>query len=101
MYEEIGGKIKIVAKIIGFLGIGISAIAGSYIMFLSIFEKGLTYFGIGMFVFLAGSLISWASTITLYGFGQLIENTDILVQQCNDRKSKETSFKDTSKNSLQ
>ena len=32
----------------------------------------------GWLVIIVGSLSSWVSSFTLYGFGQLIENTDII-----------------------
>lgn len=81
MYKNIGRKIKAVAKFIGFSGIGISIIAGLVLLFVSSSQDEAIYIAIGILVVLLGSIISWASTIALYGFGQLVENTDILVQQ--------------------
>ena len=31
-----------------------------------------------------GALLSWLGSLTLYGFGQLIENTEILVRRSRD-----------------
>lgn len=87
MYDNIGGKIKTVAKVIGFAGIGISVLAGLVFLLASFSEEEFLYLGIGILVAFLGSLISWASTIALYGFGQLIENTDVLVQDSQINKS--------------
>ena len=71
MFDHIGSKIKIVAQVITWIGILASLIGGIVIM-------ALTESPSGFLVMIAGSLVSWLSSLTLYGFGQLIENTDIL-----------------------
>lgn len=81
MYDNIGSKIKTVAKVVGFAGIGISILTGLLFLLVSFSEEKFSYFGIGILVALLGSLISWASTIALYGFGQIVENTDVIAKQ--------------------
>lgn len=71
MYDEIGGKIKTLAKVIAWVGIIVSVVVG--IVTIST--------GVGILVLVLGPLFSWLSTLVLYGFGQLVENTDILVHQ--------------------
>lgn len=44
---------------------------------------------VGIMVLIGGALLSYLGSFCLYGFGQLIENTDILVAQ-NEKKSKES-----------
>jgi len=39
-------------------------------------------FGIGVLLFFYGPLITWLSSLAPYGFGQLIENTDKMVSNC-------------------
>lgn len=87
MYDNIGSKIKTVAKVVGFAGIIISILTGLLFLLVAFSEEKFSCFAIGILVALLGSLISWASTITLYGFGQLIENTDVLVQDSQINKS--------------
>lgn len=87
MYDNIGGKIKMVAKVVGFAGIGISILTGLLFLLVAFSEEKFSYFGIGILVAFLGSLISWVSTIALYGFGQLVENTDVLVQDSQINKS--------------
>ena len=71
MFENIGGKLKMVAQIVTWFGIIASVVVG--IGMLYVMESP-----IGILVMIGGALVSWLSSLTLYGFGQLIENTDIL-----------------------
>ncbi|MCI8388784.1 MAG: hypothetical protein HFE63_09995 [Clostridiales bacterium] len=83
MYKNVSGKIKVVAKVFAVIGIIISIIWG-----LIIFKSGLstnssyssefdgTKIAIhGLLVGAVGSLLSWLASLTLYGFGELIEQT--------------------------
>lgn len=80
MFDNIGSKIKTVATTIAWLGIIGSIIIGIII----IAEANDSYYPSatetlsGWLVIIVGSLSSWVSSFTLYGFGQLIENTDII-----------------------
>ena len=69
MFDNIGGKIKVVAQLATWLGIIASVVSG--IVFIASLESPM-----GIFVMIGGSLISWLSSLTLYGFGQLIEHTE-------------------------
>lgn len=71
MFDNIGGKIKAAAQVVTWLGIITSVIGGIAIM---VSLESPT----GVLVMIGGSLISWLSSLALYGFGQLIENTDII-----------------------
>lgn len=73
MFNNIGGKIKSVASVLTGLGIAISIVIG----IIAIIASAP---GIGLLTIFLGSLASWLSSLTLYGFGQLIENTDKLVK---------------------
>ncbi len=76
MFGNIGGKIKGLAAFICWLGIIGSVLGGI----------GLAMLGdeimiiIGVAVAIVGSLMSWIGSFILYGYGQLIYNTDILVK---------------------
>ena len=71
MFDNIGGKIKTLAKVVCWIGIVASVILGLLSMNVI---TALLIMGIG-------SLSSWIGSFMTYGFGQLIENTDILVKQ--------------------
>ncbi|MBO5129071.1 MAG: hypothetical protein J6B95_01835 [Oscillospiraceae bacterium] len=72
MFQNIGGKIKVLAQVVCWIGISISIIAG-----IALISEGGFIFGLVMAA--AGSLASWVGSFLTYGLGQLIENTDILV----------------------
>ena len=36
---------------------------------------------VGLIIIVVGSLLSWVGSFLLYGFGQLIENSDVLAEQ--------------------
>lgn len=81
MFDNIGGKIKALAEVVCILGIILSIIGG----FIIIAENsGL----LGFMFMVIGSLGSWVSSFTLFGFGQLIENTDLLVKMANKQHSR-------------
>ncbi|MBR3934300.1 MAG: hypothetical protein IKJ68_10400 [Clostridia bacterium] len=71
MFDNIGGKIKILAQVLCWLGVIASVICGFSIM--------VDSDDVGFLIVVIGPLVSWVSSFFLYGFGQLIENTDILV----------------------
>lgn len=87
MFYNIGRKIKTLAKAITWIGITASVIYGAVVLRLS---NSPTFIIQGLLTMIVGSLISWLSSVTLYGFGQLIENTDILVSA---HRNKETEFR--------
>ena len=78
MFNNIGNKIKTYAEVISWIGIIASIITGIVIM-LTIATFQAIF--LGLLICIIGSLLCWISSFVLYGFGQLIENTDILVSK--------------------
>ena len=74
MFNNIGEKIKSIARLFTWLGIGISIVVA--VALFTTEEDLLIALGLG--VMIIGSLLSWVSSFLLYGFGQLIQNSDIL-----------------------
>lgn len=74
MFDNIGGKIKGLTTAIAVIGIGISVIAGIILMFTISFLSGLL-------VAVVGGVSCYVGSFFAYGFGQLIENSDILVAE--------------------
>ncbi len=72
MFKNIGGKIKTLAVVITCIGIVLSIIVGSLLM---VNELVI----VGILVMLVGILASWISSFILFGYGQMIENSDKLV----------------------
>ena len=75
MFDNIGGKIKTLAKVVCWIGIIASCLCG--IILIGINTN--TAF-IGFMVLIVGSFSSWIGSFMTYGLGQLIENSDILVE---------------------
>ncbi len=76
MFQNIGRKIMVLAQVIAWIGIAASCISG-FVMMASDYLNPL----IGLLVLVLGSLFSWIGSFMTYGFGRLIENSDILVAQ--------------------
>ena len=87
MFDNIGKKIKILAYVLTWVGIIASVITG--IAMMNSFDS--TVRTIGLIVLIVGSLLSWASSFIIYGFGQLIENTDIIAGRNKSSDSKNVS----------
>ncbi len=73
MFDNIGGKIKVLAKVVCWIGIVVSVILGL------LTGNSIT----ALLTMVIGSVASWVGSFMTYGFGQLIENTDILVKRGN------------------
>lgn len=84
MFNNIGGKIKIVAMTLCIIESVISAILG---LVLIVVDKSTI--ATGILLIIVGPLLAWLGSFLLYGFGQLIENSDILVRQGYLRKALE------------
>lgn len=82
MFDNIGAKIKMLAKVQCWIGIAVSVIGGLVLAFvLSYYSSGPFGFLIGFPVAVLGSILSWAGSLTLCGFGQLVINSDIMTEQ--------------------
>lgn len=75
MYGNIAAKIKFLAQAVAWIGIIGSIIGG--VSVISIDEDLILT---GFLIAVIGALISWVSSFVLYGYGQLIDNTDKLVE---------------------
>ena len=74
MYENIGSKMKSIAKGLAIIGIVFSCISGIVFMF----KMQLI---VGLLIALLGSFASWFSSLTMYGIGELIVNSESLMSQ--------------------
>jgi hypothetical protein len=76
MYNNIDRKIKVLAKVIFWVGVIASVAIGIAMIVTGANMRrggGLIMLGSGLLV--GGSLCSWISSMLLYGYGTLIENT--------------------------
>ena len=82
MWSNIGHKIQVLAKVICWIGIVLSVIAGIAIIAggSAVRSYGYSYNTgsstlIGILTIVLGALGSWLGSLTLYGFGEPIERT--------------------------
>ncbi len=79
MFNNIGGKIKGLARVFCAIGIILALVGGiSNIAIGAGMRNGgerLIAFGIAILV--VGVILAWVGSFLLYGFGQLVENSDI------------------------
>ena len=72
-FDNIGGKIKNWAKLIFAIEAITAVIAGLVIMNTTILA--------GLLVIVVGPIFAWISSWLMYGYGQLIENSDIIAEE--------------------
>lgn len=89
MFNKIGGKIKTLAEIISIIGILVSAFAGLYYILIGISDKETDLIVLGAIIAIIGPLSSWVGSFLLYGFGQLIENSDIIAKSLSSNHTHE------------
>lgn len=94
MYNNIGGKIKTLAELIAIFGIIGFVITGLVVMANAGFLAGLLVGGLG-------ALGSWIGSFTLYGFGELIENTKVIADNYRNAKPKAKKTKNNSSTTKQ
>lgn len=89
MFNNIGGKIKGLAKFMCWLGIILSVIIGVIMIIAAASSRSYTFdsYGekitlstggsivAGILVIVFGSLASWIGSFFMYGFGELVENS--------------------------
>ena len=93
MFNNIGRKIKTLAKVLCWIGcifaiiIGISMmVSGGNSSYISMNGTPVSVGSsasviMGIIVIILGVLASWIGSFAMYGFGQLVENSDKLVEK--------------------
>ena len=84
MFNNIGNKIKILAKVICWFGIVLSVILGLYFSTVLLVESILIKILFFILYSIIGSFSSWFGSFILYGFGELIVNTKSIVNNQNN-----------------
>lgn len=79
MFDNIGKKIKTLANVVCCIGIVASIIGGGICIVIGATNSynGGSMIATGIAVLLLGSLSSWIGSFVLYGFGEMVENSDI------------------------
>ena len=71
MFKNVGRKLKDIASVITYIGIAFSVILG----ILMIKPLGILF---ALLIIAVGSFISWISSIGIYAFGELVDNSTII-----------------------
>lgn len=75
MFTNIGGKIKLTAKIACWVSMVASFIGGIILLIYSIVEAEDELIIVGLIVPLVAPFLCWIGSFVMYGFGELIEKT--------------------------
>lgn len=70
MFNNVGKKIKGFAAVLTWIGIVASCLSGMVTMVIDD-----EFVGVGLLIMVIGSLLSWISSLTMYGFGELVDNS--------------------------
>ena len=82
MFENVGVKIKGMAKVFFAVGILVPLICGIIVIAL---DKNLA--PIGVIIIFLGALLAWLATVLLYGFGELIHRTSLIESKLNPNQA--------------
>jgi hypothetical protein len=74
MFDNIGEKIKMLAKVVCWIGIVASIIIG-VVAAIGAGDIGIV---ICLLIVILGGLLSWVGSFVLYGFGELVQNSAII-----------------------
>ena len=84
MFQNIGGKLKGLARVLFILCV-IAGLVGAIVLWnikvYSRYSETHPYIGAGIGVLAGGFLVGWLSSAFIYAFGQLVQNSDKLVDQ--------------------
>ncbi len=75
MFDNIGGKIKKLAKIVCWIGIGLSVLVGLMLLISVSLYNPVLGFAVAIPTMVLGAVMSWIGSFALYGYGELIELT--------------------------
>ena len=97
MFDNIGSKLKTLAKVLCWIGIVLSVVA-AIVMFTaaSYSNSGESYVVMGLITLIVGPLLSWVNSFVLYGFGELIDKTSSIERSVRDNSKSDTYVKDYS-----
>lgn len=85
MYDNIGEKIKGLAKVM-FIVEAIAAVIGGLVLLVD------KFLAIGLLTLFLGPVVAWVSSWLLYGFGELIDNACIIAANTRASKKESTTF---------
>lgn len=76
MFSNVGGKLKIVAVVLCWVGIVVSFVAGLDLVMVGMEQYSTTDVIGGFVVMITGAAFSWIGSLVLHGFGTLVANSE-------------------------
>ena len=89
MFENVGGKIKFLAKTMCWLGIVSFIFLGLALIYIGGTKEAPIMAIQGVIYLIFGPIVSWIGSWFFYGFGRLIENSEIIVDKMSTINSQE------------
>ena len=75
MFDNVGRTIKILSKVLLSVGVGLSFLFWFILLIRGVADEQNNIITLSFAVLVFGALGSWITSILLYGFGSLIENS--------------------------
>lgn len=89
MFDDVGRKIKIVAKVLFWVGFAFAICVWIAFFGVGVVNSEIGYFFVSFFAAALYGVFAWINSLFIYGFGQLIENSDILREIAESKEDKE------------
>ena len=78
MFDNVGGTIKFLAKVIFWVGLVLSISSWFVLLIRGVADEKAGTILLSFAVLIGGSLSTWVNSIFIYGFGSLVENSQIV-----------------------
>lgn len=93
MFNHIGSKIKGFSKFLFWLSAISGLIAGLVLMIVGAINADDTpelvlFIFLGLFVMIGGFLLAWVQTFVLYGYGELVDSNQKILELLEEQKGK-------------
>lgn len=88
MFNNIGKKIQTLAKVICWVGIIFTVLLGAFCLYGGINTYNYEMIANGIILIILGPLSSWISSLTLFGFGELVDSNKQMKEDIEELKNK-------------
>lgn len=92
MFNNVGRTIKILAKVLFGVGIGLSVILWLSCLVIGIAEQSVGTVILGGVILVLGIIGSWINSVFIYGFGSLVESNETTAENTTPELKEDDSF---------
>ena len=82
LFGNIGKKIKLVAKVCFWIELVASVLLGIILIAVGVEENWAFLVALGFMCFLLAPVVAWLSSLFLYSYGQMVDNSDKIANLC-------------------